>query len=177
MFVPVKEQWTSGRYGLMNAKQKVNFFKKIDGDPFHPTECALWTASAASKSKKGDQRGHFGYNGKVVLAPPLMFHNYVGPLPSNYGKPGSLCVLHKCDTDGRCMNIHHLYLGTHKQNMIDMVLHGNEHNQKLTLAGVQEIRVLLAEGNLTQKAIAKQYGLSKQTISQVKLGTRWGWLK
>ena len=34
--------------------------------------------------------------------------------------------------DGRCVNIHHLYLGTNKQNSIDMVRDGNEWNQKLT---------------------------------------------
>jgi hypothetical protein len=177
MFAPVQEQWVCGRYGPMSEKQKANFFAKIDGDPFHATECALWTGCRRSKTQKGNQHGLFRYNREMVSTHVLMFHNFVGPLPINYGKPGGLCVLHTCDTDGRCVNINHLYLGTKRQNAIDMVRDGNHHNQKLTPARVREIRILLAEGNLTQIAIAKQYDVHKSTISSINTGYGWGWLQ
>ena len=173
----VQANGTSGKYGQMNAKQARNFAKKVQGDPFHATECALWTGSKGKRGKKGQQHGQFCYNGKTKSAHSLMYHNFVGPLPRNYGKRGSLYVLHKCDTDGRCVNIHHLYLGTAKQNAIDMASDGNQHRQKLTRTHVQEIRVLLKEGTLTQKSISKRYKVSRAAIGAIKLGYSWGWLK
>jgi hypothetical protein len=164
----------------MNAKQARNFAKKVQGDPFHATECARWTGARVSKTQKGNQHGNFWYNGKHVRAHSLMYHNFVGQLPGNYGEQSSssLRVLHKCDTDGRCVNIHHLYLGTQKQNAIDRVQDGNNKDRrKLTVPQVREIRVLLKGGTLTQIAIGKRYGVSRVTISDIKRGRRWAWLK
>jgi HNH endonuclease len=52
-----------------------------------------------------------------------MFAN--GPIP-----PGMM-VLHHCDNT-RCVHLPHLYLGTHQQNVDDMVERGRHRNQKKT---------------------------------------------
>ena len=179
MFAPVKDKWVSGKYGQMNERQLKNFMAKIDGDPFHPTECALWTGRQLQRRKtpkKGCQHGAFWMNGKDLLTHSLMYHNFVGPLPQDYGKGGSLCVLHRCDTDGRCLNINHLYLGTKKQNAIDREKCGNNGNKKLTPDQVHEIRTLISSG-MTNVAIAKKFYINHRTVSQIRLGTRWAWLK
>ena len=174
MFAPVKDKWVSGKYGQMNERQLKNFMAKIDGDPFHPTECALWTGRTRYKiQKKGKQHGVFDYHfkcgekSKCVGACALMYHNFVGPLPSIYGqtKKGSPMICHRCDTDGRCVNINHLYIGTAKDNAIDMARDGNQHMQKLSQQQVREIRALA--GTMPQWKIAEKYGVVQQTISKV----------
>jgi len=91
----------------------------------------------------------------------------------------SLHVCHHCDNP-ICCNPAHLFLGTHEDNMRDMVRKGRstageKHGMaKLTAAQVIEIRELLAAGDLTHGAIAKQYGVSRPAVSQINTGARWG---
>ena len=44
---------------------------------------------------------------------------------------------------------------------------------KLTPQQVKEIKRLLIEGEMTQQAIADQYGVKRPLISKIKLGNRW----
>ena len=46
---------------------------------------------------------------------------------------------------------------------------------KLTEDAVREVRKLLAQG-VKQTEVAKQLGVAKQTVSNVKNGVTWGWL-
>ncbi|MFI2300172.1 hypothetical protein ACH5AL_15215 [Actinacidiphila glaucinigra] len=98
------------------------------------------------------------------------------------GDPGEAHVLHTCHRgDEGCVNIRHLYLGDHGQNMRDMVEAGRsgrgEKNGQavLTADQVQEIRRLIRRG-VPGKSIAAQYGVSKGTVSAIKVGKVWGWL-
>ena len=71
-------------------------------------------------------------------------------------------VMHTCDNP-RCINPAHLALGTYRENMKDMSqkLRGNN---KLTHEQVAEIR----SSGLTQRELAKIYGVSQVTISRIK---------
>lgn len=85
-----------------------------------------------------------------------------------------LVVMHTCDNKW-CVNPEHLVLGTHQNNMDDMVskqrhMHGITHVQsKLTEADVIAIRA----ANNTQKELAAAYGVSFQTISDIQRRITW----
>jgi hypothetical protein len=97
--------------------------------------------------------------------------------------PVGLSVCHRCDHP-LCCNPAHLRTGTHQDNMADMVAKGRasrhgappgERNwqAKLTEADVRAIRA--AEG--TQRAIAKRFGVSRETVRQVLRGKIWSHVK
>lgn len=98
------------------------------------------------------------------------------------GDPGELHVLHRCHRGKEgCINIQHLYLGDRERNMRDMVeagrsLRGERNTENvLTTTQVQEIRRLLAAGH-SQRAVAAQYDVVQQTISDIHTGRNWAWL-
>ena len=92
-----------------------------------------------------------------------------GPIP--YGK----CVLHACDNPP-CINPRHLFLGTISDNQQDMARkrrsrHGENHwNSKLKDSDVAEIRFHIKQGEMMQKDIALLFGVSPQTICDIKKG-------
>ena len=95
-------------------------------------------------------------------------------------KPG-LSVLHKCDNP-KCVNPSHLFAGTQKQNMVDMVSKGrgvqpnvvgsNNGRAKLSPVDVSEIKYWLSIKR-PAKELAIKYGVSTSTISHIKLGKLW----
>ena len=99
---------------------------------------------------------------------------------TNSSIPEGLECCHTCDNPG-CCNPFHLYLGTHKKNMEDMVnrgrafhprgeLHGES---KLTERQVVEIRSIYRPGVVSQPRIAKLFGVSKRLIHNVIHRIAW----
>jgi len=78
--------------------------------------------------------------------------------------PKGICVLHKCDNSA-CVNLKHLYLGTRKDNMVDMARRGRG-NRKLTNG--QVIKVL--ESNKSRGILINRYNVSPSVISNIKRG-------
>lgn len=129
-------------------------------------------------------KGHkslFGYgqikiNGSQQMAHRVTYELYVGRIPKG------LCVLHKCDNPS-CCNPDHLFLGTMKDNVIDCMKKGrrsnrkgeNNNNAKLTEIQVKEIR-RKHESGARGVELAREYNVSKQTISSVVCRIAWGWL-
>lgn len=127
-----------------------------------PNDCWEWTAA---KDRQG--YGHFRYKGDLINAHRLVWLFTHGPIPKN------LCALHHCDNEG-CCNPSHLFLGTHRDNMLDMVKKGRHHNkfQQLTEQQVKEIKIELTEGTF-HRSIAKKYGVVRETITAINRHKSW----
>lgn len=112
--------------------------------------------------------------GVAVLAHRLSWILHFGPIPA------SRIVCHRCD-NRRCVNPHHLFLGTIADNNADMLKKGRARWRVGDRLGAvvlspqlaQEIRERWKIGGLTQRALAAEYGVHPCTISRVIGGKRW----
>ena len=96
------------------------------------------------------------------------------------GIPKGMWVLHKCD-NRMCCNPDHLFLGTYRDNIDDMVSKGRslkgEKNVKavLTENTVRKIKRMLTRG-YRQIDISRDMGIKSVTIQAIASGRNWGWL-
>jgi hypothetical protein len=128
--------------------------------------CWLWIGAAINKGY-----GRIRCSGIPKLAHRVAWELYRGEIPK------ALCVLHRCDTK-LCVRPDHLFLGTVRDNNLDMVekgrammSHCGERNgsAKLTANQVRQIRG--AAG--TQRSIGKQFGVHQTAISKIRNNQRW----
>lgn len=93
-----------------------------------------------------------------------IIHN--GPFPKE------LHVLHKCDMRS-CTNPNHLFLGTHQDNMNDMLKKG-----RVDLTEEQVIRIIadIKGGDKGIVNIAKEYGISVTTVTRIKQNKSWKYI-
>src|SRR5258708_7787002 len=87
-------------------------------------DCWLWCAG-----KTHDGYGRFNYRNKNNKSKHIMAHRFMWEL-INGAIPEGLLVLHSCDNPS-CVNPKHLFLGTHVDNMQDMVSKGRAYSQKV----------------------------------------------
>lgn len=92
-------------------------------------------------------------------------------------------VLHRCDNPP-CVNPAHLFLGDHADNMLDRTVkqrsrgaRGEAHrSSRLTRDQVRAIRESSTGERGEQPTLARQYGVSAATISQIINRQTWAWL-
>ncbi len=134
-----------------------------------PDDCWEWTGGQTSTGY-----GAFK-NGRMVKAHRYAYELAYGELPSD------LDCCHTCD-NRLCVNPAHLFAGTRKENLFDMVqkgrsLKGERHNMhKLTEADVIEIHSIHKTARETHEAIAEKFGVSRRQISDILHGKRWSHL-
>lgn len=93
-----------------------------------------------------------------------------------------LHVLHKCDIKN-CVNPEHLFLGTHNDNMKDMVIKqrssfGSKNtNAKLNDNIVKEILNKYSTEKISKVALAKEYGIGKSQMGAIILRKLWKHIK
>ncbi len=108
-----------------------------------------------------------------MLAHRFSWELHNGPIPKGF------CVLHRCDNPP-CVRPDHLFLGTHLENIRDMVKknrgydrHGEKNPRaKLTERKVIEIRRRYELGE-TQESLGREYGFVQAYISQIVLRKIW----
>lgn len=94
--------------------------------------------------------------------------------------PKKMLACHTCDNPS-CLNIFHIYPGTHKSNAQDMISRdrankskGEEHyNAKLTEDEVLQIRSLYASGKYDYHELAKMFKVHASTIKAIILRHNW----
>lgn len=121
-----------------------------------------------SKDKEGYAR--YRVNGKLKRLHRVLYENKYGEIPKGR------VLLHKCDNPS-CINIEHLKLGTQKENVQDCIdkerrwIPKGTKNGKAKLTDSQIEKIL--KDDRTQKEIAKEYKVTQQHISAIKLHKFW----
>lgn len=116
----MSELWYRGAFKLRKSKglyqkrssfasQTDFFLSRVDRSNVHG--CWLWTGKKSTYGGYGILRSE----GRQVRAHRVAYELFVGPIPDH------LEVRHTCDVR-LCVNPQHLLLGTHRENMEDMVL-------------------------------------------------------
>src|SRR3990172_11012531 len=126
----------TGIYARYPKSPKERFLAKIT----KTKTCWLW------KESKG-RYAHFRLFGKPVRINRAAYILFIGPIPEGYE------VCHTCDNT-KCVRPSHLFLGTHLDNMVDMVnksravghVGENNPNAKLSKEDIIVIRTLLNIG-------------------------------
>jgi len=92
------------------------------------------------------------------------------------GPVGDSCVCHACDNPS-CVNPDHLFLDSHQGNMSDRDRKERQaRGEKIHLAKANEemVREIRAhDKNVSQYAIAKEYGLAPSTVWYIRNGKTW----
>lgn len=132
--------------------------------------CIPWMGS---KNRSGYGEINLGKGRKgSKFAHRLAYELRHGPID-----PG-LFVCHKCDNP-ECVNPDHLFLGTSRDNTMDMMAkgrgqHGNTHCcAKLVESQVLEIRSRYIPRKVTYKALAAEYGVSATVIQYIIERRTW----
>ena len=111
---------------------------------------------------------------RKVLVHVLVLEVFVGP------RPAGMQARHR-NGDGSDNRLKNLQWGTPSQNQMDRLVHGTsnrgEHNPmaKLTIQRVREIKARLAAGDRVRE-LGRELGISHTLVSNIKTGSRWGWV-
>lgn len=139
------------------------FHKKYEIDE---SGCWLWTGGTRPNSRGIPYPRHWTDDQKSIGAHRFSFELTLGAIPKG------MYVCHKCDTP-LCVNPDHLFVGTHNDNMLDMVQKkrsfiGRGENKKgrskLTNQQAEQIRKMQG----SQSEIALMFGVSQTTVGRIK---------
>ena len=147
----------------MTTREKLDYYTNKNGI------CWEWEGglndSGYGKLRIGD---------KDTVAHRVSYTEYIGEIPKG------MYVLHNCD-NRKCNNPEHLFLGTHQDNMDDMV---NKNRQaqgedvctaKLTNNEVKYMKMLFKRGVMC-KVVAAMFGITLNYASKIKCGRGWGFI-
>lgn len=127
--------------------------------------CWVWTAATNPQGY-----GLMVYKKRLISAHRISWMEHVGEIQDG------LYVCHRCDNP-LCINPDHLFLGSQKENMDDMIRKGRQihprgedfNKSKLTWEAVRHIR----SSDMTGYALAKMYGVGKNTIYAILKNRTW----
>ena len=135
-------------------------------------DCWIWLGPAM-KHRDGSPRATFspGNQRLMTTAARFAWEWYVAPIPKG------MHVLHRCDNP-MCVNHHHLFLGTQRENVQDMLTKGR--HVKVTKKGEEHgiaklsnrdfLEIAQLRGYMMVKEVAKAYGVTPAYVSHIQLG-------
>ena len=115
--------------------------------------------------------GRISFRGKSTNAHRVAWILTKGRLPQG------VFVLHRCDNRA-CVNVEHLFLGSQRDNIIDMYkkgrgARGEKNGQaKINSEQVKQIRERTISGE-SQRSLANKFGISKTSIARVVHRITW----
>ena len=155
---------------MAGSLELVVFLSKAETNNLDTRGCWEWQGPINSNGY-----GRYCVENGHKLAHRYSFKQFYGAIPD--GKN----VCHRCD-NRRCINPHHLFLGTQSENLKDAVEKGRltppalagvaNGNSRLSLADVVEIRAMHARGIL-MKNIAPIFSISLSSVSDIIRGRTW----
>ena len=138
--------------------------------PVPESGCLIWLGATQFYGY-----GSVRYEGKNWKSSRLAWTLERGPIPEG------MFVCHKCDVTP-CCNVNHMFLGSHRDNMRDMIKKGRSkllktrgeqvNTAKLTDGKVIEIRKAHADGISCVK-LGKIYGVSDAAINEAVNRKTW----
>ena len=154
-------------------KDRTDFERVLEKISFGFGEDACWTWLGAIQT---DGYGSVGIkkDGKWRMTLPhrFMYEECLGKIPEK------MCVCHSCDNPA-CVNPKHLFLGTHKDNMLDKLNKGrvpdmtgeNNPNAKLSKEDVLYIRSYFGVLNITE--LSRLFNVTPTNISDIVKNETW----
>jgi hypothetical protein len=99
---------------------------------------------------------------------------YALKYPFVYLNNKKLLVCHRCDNP-LCVNPHHLFMGTDKDNAVDKAKKNRTGRNKLLRSDIILIRKLYEQGYSCTE-IAKRFPVGRQHIQKIVTNTKWTWI-
>lgn len=138
---------------IKNFKNKFNtirFWSKVR----KTKKCWIWTGAKILSGY-----GRFGIKNKAYYSHRISWSLVNGTIPKGFQ------ILHKCDNPS-CVNPNHLFIGTQKDNMLDMMKKGRK--AKIKLTGEINPKAVLTEKQV--KEIRRKY--SDRSVGVEKIASK-----
>ena len=155
----------SGMMKGLTAIERFNHQHKKLGDD----GCWIWTAAL-------DQDGYGKFRGEVLGVSLNKAHRFSWAYHTQSIIPPGMMVCHSCDNP-RCVNPGHLWLGSAKDNVLDMD-RKNRRNVRLgelaarSILTEEQVKTILSDPR-PYSQIAADYGVAAPTIGSIKNRESW----
>lgn len=172
---------TIGKLGEMSNEYIEKIIHLIDFNKEQiKLDCWIWKGRERTNQRKGHKHGVRKFKGKDVYIHRLIYHNFIEDLSEYNISTLENQINHTCQSDGKCINPWHLYLGSGYSNILNsiedktsIILNpqkgSNHYKSKISNEQVKEIRKLREEENKKYKDIAKKFKIHPSYVSEICL--------